>query len=78
MTLVRGGTEVAHKLPGDPGSFLGSQMLRQGQKQYLHPTQAGQHDSSVVYKQPGGDSISPADRVGQTNSSSGVSREILL
>ena len=65
-TLVRGGTEVAHKLPGDPGSFLGSKMLCQGQKQYLHPTQAGQYNSSGVYKQPGGDSISPADRVGQT------------
>ena len=27
--LVQGGTEVAHKLPGDPGSFPGSQMLCQ-------------------------------------------------
>lgn len=53
-TLVRGGTEVAHKLPGDPGSFPGSQMLCQGQEQYFHPTQAGQHDSSVVSTTWGG------------------------
>ena len=67
-TLVQGGTEVAHKLPGDPGGFPGGQMLCQGQEQYFHPTQAGQHDSSVVHKQPGGGggSISPADQVGQT------------
>ena len=56
---------MAHQLPGSPSSFSCSEMLCQGQEKHHSSTQNGQHHSSGICEQNGGNSVSQAEHHSQ-------------
>ena len=56
-TLVAPGKGVAHQLPGTPSGNPSIENIRKGQEVTVSATEAGQHVSRSLYKQPGRDHL---------------------
>ena len=56
-SLVSGGEQHAHKLPGVAGSNISSKDIPEECKQEVSTPQVGQYHSSGIHKQPGRDNL---------------------